>query len=156
MDELNPAQLARKVETLSGSTLYRLQALLEKEVGRRKDLFRSVAPVTLDQIPLRVQTRLALYGLVRRRRLCDIAEVGRLPLSEALVVLKPADVQTLKSVYPRQLEELKDRLAELNASFDLVGMVDPRTMGQETSPEVTASGRSSRRPASFPVDSGNE
>jgi hypothetical protein len=105
-EEFNLERLRQKITTVSGAELIRLQSFLEGEILRRKQILSEIPAITLEQIPLRVQTRVAFYSIVRRRKICNLAEVGRLTLLETLTLLKPADLQSLKSLNQRCYNEL--------------------------------------------------
>lgn len=123
-EELNLDQLRQKIVKVSGGELIRLQSFLENEIQRRKQILSEIPAITLDQIPLRIQTRMAFYSVVRRRKVCNLAEVGRLTLNEMLALLKPADLQSLKSLNQRAYNELVNELAKLNIPPESIAMWD--------------------------------
>ena len=123
-EEVNLDQLRRKIETVSGFELIRLQSFLESEIQRRKQILSEIPNITLEQIPLRVQTRMTFYSVVRRRKVCNLAEVGRLTLIETLVLLKPADLQSMKSLNQRSYNELINELSKLNVPHDSITLLD--------------------------------
>ncbi|GAB3246052.1 hypothetical protein GCM10027347_00660 [Larkinella harenae] len=123
-EELNLEQLRQKIVKVSGGELIRLQSFLENEIQRRKQILSEIPAITLDQIPLRIQTRMAFYSVVRRRKVCNLAEVGRLTLNEMLALLKPADLQSLKSLNQRAYTELVNELAKLKIPHESIAMWD--------------------------------
>ncbi|MGM9509653.1 hypothetical protein ACS5NO_18100 [Larkinella sp. GY13] len=131
-EEYNLDQLRQKIATISGLELIRLQSFLESEIRRRKQILSEIPAITLEQIPLRVQTRMTFYSIVRRRKVCNLAEVGRLTLIETLAVLKPADLQSLKSLNQRAYNELVNELSKLNVSHDSIALWDQKML--ETKP----------------------
>ncbi|RAJ98080.1 hypothetical protein LX87_02988 [Larkinella arboricola] len=125
-EELNLDQLRQKILRVSGTELIKLQSFLECEIQRRKQILGEIPAITLDQIPLRVQTRTTFYSVVRRRKICDLAEVGQLTLSETLALLKPADLQSLKSLNQRSYNELITELGKLNIPHDYISLWDQK------------------------------
>jgi hypothetical protein len=123
-EEFNLERLRQKITTVSGAELIRLQSFLEGEILRRKQILSEIPAITLEQIPLRVQTRVAFYSIVRRRKICNLAEVGRLTLLETLTLLKPADLQSLKSLNQRCYNELINELAKLKVSPESIALLD--------------------------------
>lgn len=127
-EELNLDQLRQKIVRVSGAELIKLQSFLESEIQRRKQILGEIPAITLDQIPLRVQTRMTFYSVVRRRKICNLAEVGRLTLIETLALLKPADLQSLKSLNQRCYNELVTELGKLNIPPESVALLDLKMM----------------------------
>ncbi|KAA9352852.1 hypothetical protein [Larkinella humicola] len=127
-EDYNLDQLRQKIATISGLELIRLQSFLESEIRRRKQILSEIPAITLEQIPLRVQTRMTFYSIVRRRKVCNLAEVGRLTLIETLAVLKPADLQSLKSLNQRAYNELVNELSKLNVSHDSIALWDQKML----------------------------
>ncbi|MGA0556013.1 hypothetical protein ACO2Q8_05135 [Larkinella sp. VNQ87] len=123
-EELNLERLRQKITNISGGELIRLQSFLENEIRRRKQILSEIPAITLDQIPLRVPTRTTFYSIVRRRKICNLAEVGRLSLIETLALLKPADLQSLKSLNQRAYNEIVNELAKLNVPFESIALWD--------------------------------
>jgi hypothetical protein len=127
-EEYNLDQLRQKIATISGPELIRLQSFLESEIRRRKQILSEIPPITLEQIPLRVPTRMTFYSIVRRRKVCNLAEVGRLTLTETLALLKPADLQSLKSLNQRAYNELVNELSKLNVPPDSIALWDQKML----------------------------
>ncbi|RCR66876.1 hypothetical protein [Larkinella punicea] len=127
-EEYNLDQLRQKIATISGVELIRLQSFLESEIRRRKQILSEIPAITLEQIPLRVQTRTTFYSIVRRRKVCNLADVGRLTLIETLALLKPADLQSLKSLNQRAYNELVNELAKLNVAHDSIALWDQKML----------------------------
>ncbi|MFC5412218.1 hypothetical protein ACFPMF_23030 [Larkinella bovis] len=123
-EELTLDQLRQKITSVSGAELIRLQSFLESEIQRRRQILSEIPAITLDQIPLRVQTRMTFYSVVRRRKICNLAEVGRLSLIETLALLKPADMQSLKSLNQRAYNEVTGELARLNIPHESISLWD--------------------------------
>ncbi|GAB3894759.1 hypothetical protein GCM10028803_10220 [Larkinella knui] len=123
-EELNLDQLRQKITTVSGAELIRLQAFLESEIQRRKQILSQIPAITLEQIPLRVQTRMTFYSIVRRRKICNLAEVGRITLIETLALLKPADLQSFKSLNQRAYSEVMNELAKLKIPYESIALWD--------------------------------
>ncbi|MFD1142679.1 hypothetical protein ACFQ4C_16250 [Larkinella insperata] len=127
-EDLSLDQLRQKILRVSGAELIKLQSFLESEIQRRKQILVEIPDMTLDQIPLRVQTRTTFYSVVRRRKVCNLAEVGQLTLSETLALLKPADMQSLKSLNQRSYNELIMELGKLNIPHDYIALWDLKMM----------------------------
>ncbi|GAB3333228.1 hypothetical protein GCM10027299_40490 [Larkinella ripae] len=137
-EELSLEQLRQKIASVSGTELIRLQSFLESEIQRRKQILREIPAITLEQIPLRVQTRIAFYSVVRRRKICNLAEVGRLTLIETLALLKPADLQSLKSLNLRSYNELLTELAKLNVPHESIALWDLKMFETKPGPAVAS------------------
>ena len=138
-EEFNLDQLRQKIATISGLELIRLQSFLESEIRRRKQILSEIPAITLEQIPLRVQTRMTFYSIVRRRKICNLAEVGRLTLIETLALLKPADMQSLKSLNQRSYNELLNEFAKLNVPHDSIALWDLKML--DSKPVISISAR---------------
>lgn len=138
-EELNLDQLRQKIVSVSGGELIRLQTFLENEIQRRKQILSEVPAITLDQIPLRIQTRMAFYSVIRRRKICNLAEVGRLTLNETLALLKQADLQSLKSLNQRAYNELVSELTKLKIPPESIAMWDFKMFDHQ--PVTSISGR---------------
>ncbi|RRB03678.1 hypothetical protein [Larkinella rosea] len=127
-EDFNLERLRQKITTVSGAELIRLQSFLESEIQRRKQILSEIPAITLDQIPLRVQTRMTFYSIVRRRKICNLAEVGRLTLTETLAILKPADLQSMKSLNQKSYNELITELGKLKIPHESIALWDLKMM----------------------------